>query len=112
MIIEHNVIGSKETSFHDFEIGVNDKENSVTVSGGSYWRNGTEIFRIDSESTFSIPTTDGDIQEVFTKCVYITRNGIIMAQGVVQDLIDRLVWFTLSDDFTAVNVDCLKIIEE
>lgn len=107
-IVPHTVYGSKENAYHDFVITVEDQ--ILTVSAGSYWYNSTEVFSSASSVSFDIPVMPTDpskIQDIFETCIFITKSGIVMKQVTeeIPNLIDRLVWFSLTPDFQSIQVE-------
>lgn len=108
MIIEHNVIGSNDTSYHNFTVAVNGM--TLTVSPGSYYRAGSLVFSVDSETVFTIPDGPMNYQ------ICITNSGMELVSsadyGSVPNLIDRLVWFALHDetDLSTVDVNFMRIV--
>lgn len=101
------ITGSKQTSFHTFDVTVTDTQ--VTVSSGSFWQRGVEVLRVDTPTTFTIPDVS---QNVFDQGIYATKAGIIEGSGAIPDLIDRIAWFGIDVATpTTVDVYALKIVE-
>lgn len=107
-IVPHTVNGSKENAYHDFVITVDDQ--TITVSAGSYWYNSVEVFSSASSVSFDIPVMPTDpakFQDIFETFIFITKSGIVKKQATEEtpDLIDRLVWFSLTPDFQAIQIE-------
>lgn len=115
MIIENIVKGSKNTSFHDFEIGVSGMD--LTVSKGSYFQ--AEQEKIKSDNDVVIPISSPTETTHFE--MWITETGIqILTRtdsenfAIVDNPIDRLAWFTVPTntvDLNGVDIHIIKVAE-
>jgi hypothetical protein len=115
-IVPHTVYGSKENAYHDFVITVDSTGQTLTVSAGSYWQNNIEMFNNASQVSFDIPTMPTDpskFQDIFETCIFITKSGIVLKQVTeeIPNLIDRLVWFSLTPDFQSIQVEYTTMID-
>jgi hypothetical protein len=117
MIIEHAINGSKDTSIHDFKVSVSGM--NLTLSNGSYFRGGKELFTDNVNTVVTIPTsTDLTYYEV-----WITENGLsILTRKETDDFpynlltnqIDRLCWLTIPANCTDLNsaeIHVIKVVE-
>jgi hypothetical protein len=118
MIIEHTIIGSKETSFHTFQINVS--KMNLLLSNGSYFQDGKEIFTTMINSTILIPS----VTELTYYEVWLTMDGIsILTRKLNEEFgfdqlvnpIDRLCWFAVPvncTDLSTIDIDFIKVVEQ
>jgi hypothetical protein len=117
MIIEHIVQGSKQTSFHDFNVSTYNM--ILSISKGSYYRAGVKIFNGDTVANITIP-----IQTELTNYeVWLTSNGLSIltrtenenfAYDQLINQIDRLAWFDVPTNCTNLNntdIHFVKVVE-
>lgn len=114
MIIEHDIEGSKDTSFHDFQLTLQQGMN-LTISSGSYYLANTEVYKNDSDyiETITSPSVSTDIE------IWVTKSGFALITGdstsqTLTDPIDKLIWFTVPagcTDISGLSINFIKIIE-
>jgi hypothetical protein len=115
LIIDHIVKGSKNTSFHDFKINLDDM--NLSISAGSYFRDNTELIKSENGTLINIPVPNVDTYYE----VWLTDNGVQVIYrtdnedfDVIDNPIDRLVWFTLPSEETDLNnldIHFLKVVD-
>lgn len=101
MVIYHTVKGSKETSWHNFDITV--ENMSVSISSGSYFRAGEEIIISESGATIAIPVSSEETKYE----VWLTQNGIQVnyenstsSFAEVMEPVDLMCWFKVDANQT------------
>jgi hypothetical protein len=117
MIIEHQIKGSKETSFHDLQIQVSILD--ITLLSGSYFQKNVRVFTLSSNTTISIPQSN----TLTYYEIWITKNGIsVLVRGENEDFpygqlvdqIDRICWFSVPancTDLSNVDIHLMKVVE-
>jgi hypothetical protein len=117
LIIEHTVKGSKDASFHDFQISV--LGMNLSLSSGSYFRGGQEIFKDIDSTVIAIPT----LTDLIYYELWITTNGLLILTrkenedfpyGQLTNQIDRICWFSVPANCTDLNnidVHFVKVVE-
>jgi hypothetical protein len=117
LIIEHTIKGSKDTSFHDFQISV--LGMVLTLSNGSYFRGGQEVFKDIENTTVTIPSSTDLIYYEF----WITTDGLcILTRKENEDFpyeqltnqIDRICWFSVPancTDLSTIDFNIIKVVE-
>jgi hypothetical protein len=108
MINEITVLGSKETTLHDFTLEQTNMD--LVFSAGSYTQNNTERFTTDVGATVSIPSPASDTHYE----IWLSNAGLAILSrldseefGEVTNPIDRLAWFTVPA--LAVSLDNVEI---
>lgn len=86
MIIYHDVIGSKETSLHTFDIAASG--NELLITDGEYLLAGQVAY--SGPSQIILVESSGDYE------VWLTKTGFqLIHQGdLIEQPIDRLAWFS------------------
>lgn len=110
--------GSKETTWHDFEI--TQEGMDITLLPGSYWRGGTELAIIEAPTSITIDTPTEEAQlEIWlngsgeTVAFEILLSGDPLSE-LAQQPIDRIAWLTVPAGVTTlddVEVNIIKITE-
>ena len=114
MINYHDVIGSKETSFHDFDITVGGL--SITLSLGSYVRDNNILIESEEEAVINIEKPIVDTQyEIWLADEGITVRSKSKDQeyGDLVNPIDRLAWFTAlanTEDLTDTEIHFVRVV--
>jgi hypothetical protein len=108
MIKEHSVIGSKDTTLHDFTITTSGMD--VTISSGNYTQANVERFTSDVGATVSITVPLADTYYE----LWLNDVGLVVLSrtdgqefGDVANPIDRLAWFTVPAN--ALSLDDVEI---
>jgi hypothetical protein len=115
MINEITVLGSKETTLHDFtleQIGMD-----LVFSNGAYIQGNTERFTTETGATVTIPSPASDTHYE----IWLSNAGLAILSrldseefGEVTNPIDRLVWFTvpaLVVSLDNVEINFVKVVE-
>lgn len=106
MIINHQIKGSMETSFHNLQIQVSNM--NITILNGSYFQNGVEVFAMYTNTVISIPSST----DLIYYEVWITKNGLSVltrkenehfAYEQLVNQIDRICWFSVPANFYNLN---------
>jgi hypothetical protein len=117
VITEHVVKGSKDTSFHDFNISVSGMV--LTLSNGSYFRGGQEIFKDVDNTVVTIPTST----DLIYYELWITKDNLsILTRKENEEFhydnlvnqIDRICWLTIPANCTDLNsaeIHVVKVVE-
>jgi hypothetical protein len=115
MINEITVLGSKETTLHDFTLEQTNMD--LVFSNGSYIQDNTERFTTETGATVSIPSPASDTHYE----IWLTDAGLAVLSrldgeefGEVTNPIDRLAWFTvpaLALSLDDVEVNFVKVTE-
>jgi hypothetical protein len=117
LIKEQTIKGSKDTSFHDFQLNVSGLV--LTLSNGSYFRAGQEIFKDNEITVVNIPVSANLIYYE----LWITNDGLcVLTRKENEDFpyeqmtnqIDRLCWFYIPAncmDLNAVDINFIKVVE-
>lgn len=113
MVNEITVLGSKETSLHDFtleQIGMD-----LVFSGGSYIQDNTKRFTTETGATVTIPSPASDTHYE----IWLSEAGLAILNrldseefGEVTNPIDRLAWFTVpanATTLTNVEINFVKV---
>jgi hypothetical protein len=102
VVVEHYVLGEKETTWHDFQITV--AGLAVTVSSGSYYRNNELLYESIENTTLTIATA-GYYE------IWLTTNGFELLFDItnIQNPIDRLAWINAGST-EVTEIDVIKII--
>jgi hypothetical protein len=115
LIQEIIVKGSKSTTFHDFTITTNGL--NLILSKGHYVLNNVERIKSDIDVTITLdsPTEDTHYE------VWLSETGLQVLSrtdsenfDVVNNPIDRLLWFTISANETDLNnteINFVKVVE-
>jgi hypothetical protein len=108
MINEITVLGSKETTLHDFkleQVGMD-----LVFSNGSYIQDNTERFATETGATVTIPSPASDTHYE----IWLSEAGLAILSrldseefGEVTNPIDRLAWFTVPA--LALSLDDVEI---
>jgi hypothetical protein len=108
MIKTHNVIGSKETTFHDFTIESSGMD--ITISKGNYTQANVDRFKTDAGATVALPTPLADTHyELWLNDAGLNVLNRTDGQefGAVSNPIDRLAWFTVPAN--VISLDDVEI---
>jgi hypothetical protein len=115
MIVEHVVQGTKENSFHDFNITI--EGMNLIISSGSYYQAGQEKINSDTDTLISIPSPNEETNYE----VWLTTDGLQVltrTQNENFDIVDnpllKLNWFSLQPNETDLNnaeIHFLKVVE-
>jgi hypothetical protein len=104
MIVYHDVIGSKETSFHTFEIETSSLD--IVISAGEYNQAGSQRFLSETGAAVSIPSPSA--QTYYE--VWLADSGLVVIYeddvteyAEVPNPIDRLAWFTVPANATSLD---------
>lgn len=115
MIKEHNVIGSKDTSLHDFIFTQSDMD--INLSAGTYTRAHLELFNSNTGALINIPTP---LIETHYE-IWLNDVGIVVLSrengqefGEIISPIDRLAWFSVPANATnldTVEINTIRVVE-
>lgn len=117
MIKEQIIKGSKNTSFHDFQLSITGL--NLILTNGSYFRGGQELFK-DIEST--VVTIPSSVDSIYYE-LWITDNGLSVlsrkeneefSYNQLTNQIDRLCWFNVPancTDLNTVDINFVKVVE-
>lgn len=118
MINEITVIGTKETSFHNFSIV---QENmDISISPGVYWRGGAELASSVDSATITIDSPTEDVQLEVWLCssdgeaiIELLPSGENLAE-LSATPIDRIAWFTVPAGMTTldgVEINVIRMVD-
>jgi hypothetical protein len=108
MINEITVLGSKETSLHDFTLEQTNMD--LLFSNGSYVQDNAQRFTTDLGATVTIPSPASDTHyEIWLSNAGLTILSRLDSEefGEVTNPIDRLAWFTVPA--LALSLDNIEI---
>lgn len=106
MIIEHVVKGQKTTSWHNFNIRVENFD--LIISQGEYWQGGIKRFSSTEETILSFEDKLGLYN------IYVTDDGILDLKDELEpeNKIDRIAWLSVhGDSLKNVDINFIKIDE-
>jgi hypothetical protein len=102
VMVGHDVIGSKETTWHDFQVEV--EALAITISNGSYYRNNELLYESTENTTLTIATA-GYYE------IWLTTNGFKLLTDItnIENPIDRIAWITATAT-DILEIDVIKMI--
>jgi hypothetical protein len=108
MINEITVLGSRNTTLHDFTLEQTDMD--LTFSSGAYIQDNTERFTTETGAVVSIPSPASDTHyEIWLSNAGLTILSRLDSEefGEVTNPIDRLAWFTVPAN--TISLDNIEI---
>lgn len=99
-----NLAGTKESTWHNFVLGV--KGSSLTVSPGEYWQGGEMLYQSTKEKVFQIPLSNGKSYEL-----YLLEDGIFLFDELITHTnpLMLMAWFTNTGALEDVPITFLRL---